>query len=61
MWVIKNKKYGNFYHSTINKNMKHFVSYIEEAKKMSKTQCNNIMKTFKNIENYEMIKVGKYV
>ena len=41
--------------------MKHFVSYIEEAKKMSKTQCNNIMKTFKNIENYEMIKVGKYV
>lgn len=57
MWVIKNKKYGNYYHSTIYKHNKHFVTYIEEAKKMDKRSANKILNNFNHPENYELVKV----
>lgn len=59
MWVIKNIKYKNYYNKTISKNDRHFVSYIEEAKKMNKTTANKLLNSFNKPYNYELVKVSR--
>ena len=59
MWVIKNNKRNNYYHSTINKDLKHFVLDIKEAKKMTKKDANKIILNLKKSENYELKEVKK--
>ncbi len=61
MWVIKSKKYKNYYARYLFDGMFHFVSDIEDSKKLHyKTAC-NILKGFKYPENYEMVKVKKRI
>lgn len=57
MWVIKNKKWGNYYRSTISKNDRHFVKDILEAKRMDKRSANKLLQGFNHPENYELVKV----
>lgn len=59
MWVLKNKKYGNYYQSTLSYGY-HFVTYIEEAAKMGKRELNKLFKGFNHKENYEMVKVKEW-
>ena len=57
MYVIQHKINKSFYKLKINKNMKHFVLNIKEAKKFkTKKLAQNILKDFKNPKNYEIIK-----
>lgn len=59
MYVIQHKTNRSFYKLKINKNMKHFVLNIKEAKKFkTKKLAQNILKDFKNPKNYEIIKGG---
>ena len=59
MYVIQHKTNKSFYKLKINKNMKHFVLNIKEAKKFkTKKLAQNILKDFNNPKNYEIIKGG---
>lgn len=59
MWIIRNNKLNIYYKSTINKKMKHFVVYIDEAKKMTKFEANKILLNFNKKENFELMEVKK--
>ena len=56
MYVIRNIKQGNYYDKTI-KDVNHFVTYLDDAKKYSnKRDANKDIKLFKHIENFELVK-----
>lgn len=58
MYVIQHKEYKNYYKLKINKDIKHFVIDIKEAKKFkTKKLAQNILKDFKNPKNYELVRI----
>lgn len=60
MYVIQNKDNKMFYRLKIDKNRLHLVLDLKEAKKMqSKVTARTILKSFKNSEKYELIKLNK--
>lgn len=55
-YVIKNKKYKNYYQKNITKDFNHFVAEIKEAKIFNgKREANKVIKTFNKLDNYEII------
>ena len=60
MYVIQHKEYKNYYKLKINKDMKHFVIDIKEAKKFkTKKLAQKVLNEFNKPENYEIIKLNK--
>lgn len=60
MYVIQHKENKMFYKLKINKNLKHFVRDVREARKIpSKVTAKSILNSFKNTENYEIVKINK--
>lgn len=58
MWMIKNTKYNVYYQRTLfGGDQFHFVIDSDEATKMTKWECNRIMKLIKNKHNFEIVKV----
>ena len=58
MYVIQNIKNKMYFRLNIDKNTKHLVFNLSEAKKIrSKREANKILNLFKCKENYEIIKV----
>lgn len=61
-YLIRNRKYNNYFNSQIDKNMFHFVEDIEEAYIFpNKKELNRFMKQFKNPDklSIEVFKVYK--
>lgn len=60
MFAIRHKENKNYYKSKINKDIKHFVVDIKEARKIKiYRKAREILNEFKHKENYEIIKVDK--
>lgn len=59
MFVIKSKNHNVYYQKSIFKNQYHFVSRIEEAKRMSEIEAIKILNKFNHSENYELIEVKR--
>lgn len=58
MYLIKHSKNYNYYSKKISKNFYHFVYSEKEAHKFrSKYEATKVLKKFKKIENYELIKL----
>ena len=59
MYVIKNKKYGNYFEKHIL-GIKHFTSDMQEAARFKlKKEVNATMRIFKHKDNFEIVKVVK--
>ncbi len=61
MWVIRNKKYHNYYAQTLFDGTFHFVTDIRDSKKMRYLTAYNIVNKFKYPDNYEIIEVKKRI
>lgn len=60
MYVIKNKKTEMYFKTKITKDMIHCVLDLKEAKQIvSKITANDILKSFKRSDNYEILKINK--
>ena len=60
MYVIQHKTNKSFYKLKINKDIKHFVLDIKEAKKFkTKKLAQKVLNEFKKPENFEIIKLNK--
>lgn len=60
MYVIQHKANKSFYKLKINKDMKHFVLDLNEAKKIdSKKKVLDILNSFNKPQNYEIVKLNK--
>ena len=55
-YVIKNKKFNNYFANKVCENINHFVLDINDAKIFyDKRQANKQLKSFKKIENFEIV------
>ncbi len=60
MYVIQNIKNKMYFRLNIDKNTKHLVFNLDEAKKIrSKKEADKILNSFNCKENYEIIKAKK--
>lgn len=60
LYVIRNKKYGNYYSNYVFTKQYHFVKDIQDAKYYSsKRDAQKMLKNFKE-ENFEIVGVKKY-
>ena len=60
MYVIQHKQNKSYYKSKINKDMKHFVLDLNEAKAIdSKKKALDILNSFNKPQNYEIVKLNK--
>ena len=56
-YLIRNKKYNNYFARKITDDMLHFVEDKSEAHSFrGKTDANKIIKLFKNKDNYEIVR-----
>lgn len=54
-YLLKNKKYNNYYSNFVTKGQYHFVRDVLEAKKfISKRDANKMLKNFNNPDNFEI-------
>lgn len=59
-YLIKNKKYNNYYKSYIKKDVRHFVVNIDDAYKFGRKKlANEILNKFNHKENFEIVVVLK--
>ena len=59
MFVIKSKNHNVYYQKSIFKNQYHFVSRIEEARRMQYRTAFKIVNNFNHPESYEIIEVKR--
>lgn len=60
MWIIKNKKFNNYYHSTIEKKIHHFTTDCEKAHKFkTKGNANKQLEKFKKLREYSNFEIMK--
>ena len=58
MYLIKNIKRNNFYHSKISNGLNHYVFSPKEAHHFkNKTEANKILQTFNHPEHFEIVKI----
>lgn len=60
MFIIRHKENKNYYKSKINKDIKHFVVDVKEARKIKTyRKAREILKEFNKPQNYEIVKLNK--
>lgn len=61
MWLIKNKRLNNYYHSTISRKIYHFIVDCEKAHKFkTKRDAKKRLEAFNKLreyDNFELVKV----